>query len=51
MNLEIVRSLGIATACLGLTATAVGADDSAEEQAAQAAASESLASRVALIAT
>jgi hypothetical protein len=48
MNLGIMRSFGIATACLGLTATAVVADDSAEEQSTRAAASESLASRVAV---
>jgi hypothetical protein len=48
MNLRIMRSFGIATACLGLTATAVVADDSAEEQATGAAASELLASRVAV---
>jgi hypothetical protein len=48
MNLGIVRSFGIATACLALTATAVVADDSAQEQATRAAASESLASRVAV---
>jgi hypothetical protein len=47
MNLSIMRSFGIA-ACLGLTATAVMAHDSAEEQSTPAAASESLASRVAV---
>ena len=48
MNLRIMRSFGIATACLGLTATAVVAADSAEEQSTRAAASELLASRVAV---
>lgn len=48
MNLGIMRSFGIATACLGLAATAVVADDSAEEQSPRAAASELLASRVAV---
>lgn len=48
MNLRIMRSFGIATACLGLTATAVMADDSAQEQSTRAAASELLASRVAV---
>lgn len=48
MNSAIVRSFGIAAACLGLTATAVVADDSAQEQASQTAASEWLASRVAV---
>lgn len=48
MNLGIIRSFGLATACLGLAATAVVADDSAEEQSTRAAASESLASRVAV---
>ena len=48
MNLGIMRSFGIATACLGLTATAVVADDSAEEQSTRAAASELLASRIAV---
>lgn len=48
MNLEIMRSLGIATACLGLTATAVVADDSAEEQSTRAGANELFASRVAV---
>lgn len=48
MNLGIMRSFGIAAACLGLTATAVAADDSAEEQSMRAVGSESLASRVAV---
>lgn len=48
MNLGIMRSFGIATACLGLTATAVMAGDSAQEQSTRAAANESLASRVAV---
>lgn len=52
MNLGIMRSFGIATACLGLTATAVMAGDSAQEQAQEqstrAAANESFASRVAV---
>ena len=48
MNLGIMRSFGIATACLGLTATAVVADDSAEEQSTRAAASELVAARVAV---
>jgi hypothetical protein len=48
MSFGIMRSFGIATACLGLTATAVVADDSAAEQSTRAAASESLASRVAV---
>jgi hypothetical protein len=49
MNLGIMRSVGIATACLGLTATAVVADDSAQEQAQSSrAANESFASRVAV---
>lgn len=48
MTLRIMRSFGIATACLGLTATAVVAEDSAEEQSTRAAASELLASRVAV---
>jgi hypothetical protein len=48
MNSRIMRSFGIATACLGLTATAVVADDSAREQATRAAAGESFASRVAV---
>lgn len=48
MNLRIIRSFGIATACLGLTATAVVADDSSEEHSMRAAASASLASRVAV---
>jgi hypothetical protein len=48
MNLGLMRSFAITTACLGLTATAVVADDSAEEQSMRAAASESLASRVAV---
>jgi len=47
MNLGIMRSFGIA-ACLGLTATAVLADDSAEQQSTRAASSELLASRVAV---
>jgi hypothetical protein len=48
MNMKIMRSFGIATACLGLTAMAIAADDPAEEQATRAAASESFASRVAV---
>jgi hypothetical protein len=48
MNSRIMRSFGIAMACLGLTATAVVADDSAEEQSTRGAASESFASRVAV---
>jgi len=55
MSLGLMRSFGIVTACLGLTATAVAAADSAQEQAdsaqeqsTRAAASESLASRVAV---
>jgi hypothetical protein len=48
MNSRIMRSVGIAMACLGLTATTFAADDSAEEQATRAAASELLASRVAV---
>ena len=48
MNLGIIRSFGLATACLGLAATAVVADDSAQEQSARAAAHESLASRAAV---
>jgi len=48
MNLGIKRSFGIAMASLGLTATAVVADDSKEEQSTRAAASESLTSRVAV---
>jgi len=48
MNMGIMRSFGIATACLGLTATAVVADDSAGEQSTRAAAGELLASRVAV---
>lgn len=48
MNLGIMRSFGIATACLGLTATAVMAGDSAQEQSTRAAANESFASRVAV---
>jgi hypothetical protein len=48
MNLGIMRSFGIATACLGLTATAVMAGDSAQEQSTRGAANESFASRVAV---
>jgi hypothetical protein len=48
MNLAIMRTFGIAMACLGLTATAVVADDSAQEQSTQAEAKQSLASRVAV---
>jgi hypothetical protein len=48
MNLGIMRSFGIATACLSLTATAVVAGDSSEEQMTRAGASESFASRVAV---
>jgi hypothetical protein len=48
MNSAIMRSVGIATACLGLTAAAVRADDPAEERSTRAAASASLASRVAV---
>jgi hypothetical protein len=48
MNSSIMRSFGIATACLGLTPMAIGAGESAAEQSMQAAASESLASRVAV---
>ena len=48
MTLGLMRSFGIATACPGPTAAAVVADDSAEEQSTRAAASESLASRVAV---
>ncbi len=47
MNWRIMRSFGIA-ACLCLTANAVVADDSAEERATRGAASELLASRVAV---
>ena len=48
MNLGFMRSFGIVTACLGLTATAVQADDSADEQMTRSAASQSFASRVAV---
>ena len=47
MNFGIMRSIGVA-ACLALTATAVLANDSAEEQSTRAAASQSFASRVAV---
>jgi hypothetical protein len=48
MNAGIKRSFAIATACLGMTATAVVAEDSAQEQSVRGAASASLASRVAV---
>lgn len=48
MTLRILRSFGIATACLSLAATAVMADDSVEEQSTRAVAGEFLASRVAV---
>jgi hypothetical protein len=47
MKLGIMRSVGIATACLGMMA-AVQAEDSAEEQMTRGAASEFFASRVAV---
>jgi mono/diheme cytochrome c family protein len=48
MNSGMMRSLGVAAACLSLAATAVAEDDSAKEQSAQAAANELLTSRVAV---
>jgi hypothetical protein len=47
MKFRIMRSLGIA-ACLGLTATAVVAEDSVQEQSTRSAANELFASRVAV---
>jgi hypothetical protein len=48
MNSGMMRSFGIAAACLSLAAIAVAGDDSAKEQSAQAAANELLTSRVAV---
>jgi hypothetical protein len=48
MSTGIKRSFAIATACLSLTATAVVAEDTAQEQSTRGAASASLASRVAV---
>jgi hypothetical protein len=48
MNTGIMRSFGIAAACLGLAATAVARDDSAEERSTRESANSSFASRVAV---
>jgi hypothetical protein len=48
MNLGIIRSFGIAAACVGLTATAVAADESTEGKSMRAEARRALASRVAI---
>jgi hypothetical protein len=48
MNSRIMQTFGIATACWGLTITAVAADDAAQEQSIQATASQSFKSRVAV---